>query len=163
MFFIVIYFLNDMSSCSWTIWRASSWGSGLWSRFFFSLIRVPFGSQWVCIKLNYSPWTIQSIEFSRQNTGVGSRSLLQGIFPTKVSNPGLPTLQVDSLPTEPSRKPIKLNSVSLLVGFSYKVKPPECFSIQPYLSSFSLSPTSSRNVSTASSWATIPLFQVIGC
>ena len=33
----------------------------------------------------YSPWNS-----SGQNTGVGSRSPLQGIFPTKGSNPGLP-------------------------------------------------------------------------
>ena len=33
----------------------------------------------------YSPWNSPG-----QNTGVGSRSLLQGIFPTQVSNPGLP-------------------------------------------------------------------------
>ena len=33
----------------------------------------------------YSPWNS-----SGQNTGVGSRSLLQGIFPTQGSNPGLP-------------------------------------------------------------------------
>ena len=32
----------------------------------------------------YSPWNSQS-----QNTGVGSLSLLQGIFPTQGSNPGL--------------------------------------------------------------------------
>ena len=31
------------------------------------------------------PW-----EFSRQNTGVGCHALLQGIFPTQGSNPGLP-------------------------------------------------------------------------
>ena len=37
-----------------------------------------------------TPWTIQSMEFSRQNTGVGSLSLLQGIFPTQGSNLGLP-------------------------------------------------------------------------
>ena len=37
-----------------------------------------------------TPETIQSMEFSGQNTGVGSRSLLQGIFPTQGSNPGLP-------------------------------------------------------------------------
>ena len=46
-----------------------------------------------------TPWAIQSIQFSRseywstgvfQNTGVGSLSLLQGIFPTQGSNPGLP-------------------------------------------------------------------------
>ena len=33
----------------------------------------------------YSPWNSPS-----QNTGVGSLSLLQGIFPTQGSNPGLP-------------------------------------------------------------------------
>ena len=33
----------------------------------------------------YSPWN-----FPGQNTGVGSLSLLQGIFPTEGSNPGLP-------------------------------------------------------------------------
>ena len=36
-----------------------------------------------------TPWTIQSMEFSGQNTGVGSQSILQGIFPTQGSNPGL--------------------------------------------------------------------------
>ena len=30
-----------------------------------------------------------SVEFSRQNTGVGCHSLPQGIFPTQPSNPGL--------------------------------------------------------------------------
>ena len=33
----------------------------------------------------YSPWSSPG-----QNTGVGSHSLLQGIFPTQGSNPGLP-------------------------------------------------------------------------
>ena len=33
----------------------------------------------------YSPWNSPG-----QNTGVGSRSLLQGMFPTQGSNPGLP-------------------------------------------------------------------------
>ena len=33
----------------------------------------------------HSPWNSPG-----QNTGVGSRSLLQGIFPTRGSNPGLP-------------------------------------------------------------------------
>ena len=33
----------------------------------------------------YSPWNSPG-----QNTGVGSRSLLQGIFPTQGSSPGLP-------------------------------------------------------------------------
>ena len=37
-----------------------------------------------------TPWTIQSLEFFGQNTGVESLSLLQGIFPTQGSNPDLP-------------------------------------------------------------------------
>ena len=36
------------------------------------------------------PWTIQSVEFSGQNTGAGSLSLLQGIFPTQGLNLCLP-------------------------------------------------------------------------
>ena len=36
-----------------------------------------------------------------KNTGVGSLSLLQGIFPTQELNPVSPALQADSLPTEP--------------------------------------------------------------
>ena len=48
----------------------------------------------------YSPWYSLG-----QNTGVGSLSLLRGIFP----NPGIklrsPTLQADSLPSEPQGKP----------------------------------------------------------
>ena len=41
-----------------------------------------------------------------QNTGVGSLSLLQGIFPTQESNPGLPHCKEspDSLPAEPPGK-----------------------------------------------------------
>ena len=44
------------------------------------------------------PW-----DFPGQNTGVGSLSLLQGIFPTQESNQG--DLQADSSPTELSGKP----------------------------------------------------------
>ena len=40
-----------------------------------------------------------------KNTGVGSLSLLQGIFPTQQIGPGFPGLQADSLPTELSGKP----------------------------------------------------------
>ena len=47
---------------------------------------------------------------------MGSLSLLQGIFPTQGLNPGLPTLQVDSLPAEPQEKPKNtgVGSLSLL-------------------------------------------------
>ena len=42
------------------------------------------------VRLFVPPWTIQSPWGSLgQNTGVGSLSLLQGIFPTQGSNPGL--------------------------------------------------------------------------
>ena len=44
----------------------------------------------VRVQLFATPWIIQSMEFSGQNTGVGSPSLLQGIFPTQGLNPGLP-------------------------------------------------------------------------
>ncbi|CAI9177067.1 unnamed protein product, partial [Rangifer tarandus platyrhynchus] len=39
------------------------------------------------------------------NTGVGGLSLLQEIFPTQGSNPGLPHRRQDSLPAEPQGKP----------------------------------------------------------
>ena len=52
----------------------------------------------------YSPWNP-----SGQNTGVGSPSLLQGIFSTQGSNPGIkprsPVFQADSLPADPQGKP----------------------------------------------------------
>ena len=44
-------------------------------------------------------------DYPGKNTGVGCHALLQGIFPTQGLNPGLPTLQVDSLPSEPPGKP----------------------------------------------------------
>ena len=43
-----------------------------------------------CVWLFATPWTIQSMEFSRPDTGVGSRSLLPGLFPTQGLNPALP-------------------------------------------------------------------------
>ena len=42
------------------------------------------------VRLFATPWTIWSMEFSGQNTGVGSLFLLQGIFPTQGLKPGLP-------------------------------------------------------------------------
>ena len=51
--------------------------------------------------MNYSPW--DSLD---QNTGVGSCSLLQGIFPTQESIRGL--LQADSLSTELQGSPNKI-------------------------------------------------------
>ena len=42
------------------------------------------------VKLFVTPWTIKSMEFSKPEYYSGSLSLLQGIFPTQGSNPGLP-------------------------------------------------------------------------
>ena len=47
-----------------------------------------------CLTLFVIPWTVayqalQSMEFSRQSTGVSCHFLLQGIFPTQGLNPGL--------------------------------------------------------------------------
>ena len=41
------------------------------------------------VQLFATPWTIQSMDSPGQNTEVDSLSLLQGIFPTHGSNPGL--------------------------------------------------------------------------
>ena len=48
-----------------------------------------------------------------KNTGVGSCSLLQGIFPAQGLNPGLLHWQADSLPCEPPGKPsyYKVNNI----------------------------------------------------
>ena len=48
----------------------------------------------------YSPWN-----FPGQNTEVGSLSLLQGIFPTQGSNPGLLHCRQILLPAEPQGSP----------------------------------------------------------
>ena len=58
----------------------------------------------------YSPWNSPD-----QNTGVCSLSLLQGIFPTQGSNPGLLHC-TDSLPAESQGKPknTRVGSLSLL-------------------------------------------------
>ena len=45
-----------------------------------------------------------------KNTGIGSHSLLQGIFSTKGSNLGSPALQADSLPFEPPGKSVTNHS-----------------------------------------------------
>ena len=59
-----------------------------------------------------------------KNTGVGSHSLLQGIFPTQGSNQ-FPALQADSLLSEPPRKPQiaidhYINNTYLILSFQNK-------------------------------------------
>ena len=64
-----------------------------------------------CLVTQSCPWNSLG-----QNTGVGSLSLRQGIFPTQGSNPGLLRCRLDSLPAEPPGKPKNtgVGSLSLL-------------------------------------------------
>ena len=65
----------------------------------------------------YSPWSSP-----HQNTGVGSRSLLQGIFPIQGSNPGLPHCRQILYQLSHQGRPRILNWVS--VPFSSSFSPP---------------------------------------
>ena len=59
---------------------------------------------WLCDPMDCSlPGSSVHGDSPDKNTGVGCRALLQGIFPTQGSNPHCrpPTLQVNSLPSEP--------------------------------------------------------------
>ena len=66
-----------------------------------------------CVQLFVAARTVAhqaplSMGFPRQESGVGCHSLLQGIFPTKASNPRLLRLlhwQAGSLPLAPPQKP----------------------------------------------------------
>ena len=62
----------------------------------------------------HGPWSSPG-----QNTGVGSLSLLQGIFPTQESNPGLPHCRwiLYQLSHKGSRLPVR-NRYSYLVGLT---------------------------------------------
>ena len=84
-----------------------------------------------------------------QNNGVGSCSLLQGIFPTQGSNPGLPHLQADSAFSRPIRSVQFSHSVVSDSFWSHKLqhaKPP-CPSPTPGV--YSNSCPSSRWCSTS--------------
>ena len=64
-----------------------------------------------------------------QNTGVGSLSILQGIFPTQRMEPTSPTLQADSLPAESQGTPKNtgVGSLSLLQGIFLTQESNRCF------------------------------------
>ena len=77
-----------------------------------------FSHAWQFVTL----WTVAcqallSMNYPGKSTGVGFHVILQGIFPTQGSNPGLLCLlhlQVSSLPLVPLRKPKHLSMVFLL-------------------------------------------------
>ena len=81
----------------------------------------------------YNPWNSPG-----QNTGVGSLSLLQGIFPTQGSNPGLPHCRQIILPTEPQFSSVQsLSCVQLFAtpwAAAYQATPSMGFSRQEYWS-----------------------------
>ena len=54
-----------------------------------------------------------------QNTGLGSLSVLQGIFPTPGIESRSPALQVESLPPELSGKPSNVLKNHLVLGIDY--------------------------------------------
>ena len=60
-----------------------------------------------------------------KNTGVGCHALLQGIFPTQGSNPGLLHWQVGSLPLVPPGKPIKVTEMDKIENRKKKKKKTE--------------------------------------
>ena len=70
-------------------------------------------------------WQLDSLPAEPQgkpkNTGVGSLSLLQGIFPTQRS-PGSPALQVDSVPTELSGKWDGKKREKSIIPRNYKIR-----------------------------------------
>jgi len=97
------------------------WVSSIWYSRLFTLSRYTYRSQWYYIHTSGSVakscltlvtlWTVahqalQSMEFSRQENWSG----LPFPSPGDLHNPGIelgsPALQVDSLPTEPPRKPL---------------------------------------------------------
>ena len=63
-------------------------------------LSIPKTTKQVKVKFAQSGLTLCNQNSPGQNTGLGSLSLLQGIFPIQIE-PRSPTLQPDSLPAEP--------------------------------------------------------------
>ena len=66
----------------------------------------------------YSPW-----DSTGQNTGVGSCSLLQGIFPTQRSNPGLPHYRRILYQLNPQGKPCHYRFIKTHKMYKTKSEP----------------------------------------
>ena len=68
-----------------------------------------------CVRLFVTPWTVayqapQSVEFSRQEYWSGLPFPSPGDLPNPGTEPRSPTLQADTLPSEPPGKPIKTSN-----------------------------------------------------
>ena len=88
---VILYFSMSLLVYAWV--SCSGMSDSFWQPMDF---RSPLPPRLLC------PWNSPG-----KNTGVGSYSLLQGIFPTQGSNPG-PALQEDSLLSEPPGKALDL-------------------------------------------------------
>ena len=64
-----------------------------------------------CVQLFLTPWTIQSMEFSRQEYWSGLPFPSPGDLPHPGIKPRSPVLQEDALPSEPPGKPGNHNSI----------------------------------------------------
>ena len=87
-----------------------------------------------------------------KNTAMGCHSLLQGIFPIQWSKPS-PTLEADSLPSEPPRQPGKHNEHPKLFA-AFKIT--HCIFSFPFLSL--LSPLVMGQFSSVQSLSSVRLF-----
>ena len=68
----------------------------------------------------YSPWNSPG-----QNTGMGSLSLLQGIFPTQGSSPGLPHCRQILYQLSHKGSPQNMNKMRIIIStskYSYRIK-----------------------------------------
>ena len=86
----MIYRFVDFQSSTFTPLQHLLTFHYIWRRVLTSISLSTYHHFWLCISKKvcsrqYSPWNSPG-----QNTGVGSCSLLQGIFSTQGSNPGLP-------------------------------------------------------------------------
>ena len=98
-------------------------------------LRIPFRFVWFCLCFSVllslvtqsclsdpmdcsPPGSSIHGDSSGKNTGVGCHALLQGIFPTHGIKPRSPSLQADSLPSEPQGKPS--NDTVLSVTWYYE-------------------------------------------
>ena len=69
----------------------------------------------LCDPMDYSLPAPPSMGFPGKSTGVGCCFLLQGIFLTQGSNPGLSHYRQTLLPSEPPGKGMNLNAVSSVI------------------------------------------------
>ena len=77
-----------------------------------------FGKSLSCVQLFMTPWTLQSMEFSRPEYWCGEPSPFQGDLPNLGIKPRSPALQADSFPAEPQGKSKNtgVGSLSFLQG-----------------------------------------------